>query len=123
MRIRVRHTLGGLERDARRAPVKAARQMAKAVRTRAEQGNRDAVRRARRTAGKHGKHYPDAFSVEALSPFEYEYGPESASPQGDMSFEYGSRNQPPHLDLSKSADIVGPKLEKDAAKIMDGLFW
>jgi hypothetical protein len=28
-------------------------------------------------------------------------------PQGGMSFEFGSRNQPPHLDLNRSADIIG----------------
>ena len=33
-----------------------------------------------------------------------------AKPQGDMSFERGSRNQPPHLDLNRSADVIGPQL-------------
>jgi hypothetical protein len=40
-----------------------------------------------------------------------------------MSFEYGSRNQPPHLDLNKSADLIGPQLAKDAGNLLDSLFW
>jgi hypothetical protein len=29
-----------------------------------------------------------------------------------MSFEYGSRNQPPHLDGQRAADAVGPTIDK-----------
>jgi hypothetical protein len=38
-------------------------------------------------------------------------------PQGGMSFEYGSRNQPPHLDGLHALDTIGPRVESmfDAA--------
>jgi hypothetical protein len=40
-----------------------------------------------------------------------------------MSFEGGSRNQPPHNDLAKSADIMGPKLELKVNLLPDRWFW
>lgn len=121
--VTVTRTTDKLEREMRRIPVKAATGMARAVRTRAEQGNRRAKALARKSAGTHGKHYPDSFLVEALGPFDYVYGPSPSIAQGEMSFEYGSRNQPPHLDLNKSADIVGPALGKDMEKLLGRLFW
>lgn len=125
MRIEVNfiHSLGDLDREMRRIPGKAATAAARSVKTRAEQGNRSAKAFATKSAGSHGKHYPDAFSAEAISAFEWEYGPDASKPQGGMSFEYGSRNQPPHMDLNKSADIVGPKLDADMRKLLDRLFW
>lgn len=123
MRIRVTHGLAGLERDCRKVAVTANRRMAKVVRTNAEQGNRLAKGIARKSAGAHGRHYPNAFTAEARSPLVWEYGPDASKPQGGMSFEFGSRNQPPHLDLAKSADIQGPRFARDASNIFDGLFW
>lgn len=122
MRVRAIHTFAAFERDATRVPVKVVRQAAKAVRTRAEQGNRNAKNRARNTAGKHGRHYPNSFLAEAISPLEWQYGPHPSLAQGEMSFEYGSRNQPPHMDLNKSADVVGPKLAADMGRILDDLY-
>ncbi len=115
--------LDDLNRDMRRLPGKAATRMARSVRTRAEQGNRHAKSSARRTARQHGKHYPDAFFAEAVTPYHWTYGPVSYIAQGEMSFEFGSRNQKPHLNLSKSADVVGPKLGADVVKMFDELFW
>jgi hypothetical protein len=40
-----------------------------------------------------------------------------------MSFEFGSRNQPPHLDLAKSADLAGPMFARDVAKVAARWFW
>ena len=60
---------------------------------------------ARMSSGKHGIHYPDAISAELvfdLGGVAVDIGPESGKPQGGMSFEHGSRNQPPHLDGLKA---------------------
>lgn len=123
MTVRVTHTLDSLDRDMRALPAKAARETAKVVRDNARLGNRIAKANAKQSAGRHGKHYHKAFTAEPIGPFEWEYGPDSARPQGGMSFEYGSRNQPPHLDLNKSADVIGPKLRDDVGDMLDGLFW
>lgn len=123
MSIRVVHSLGELERDLRQIPVVAAREIPKIVRRRAVAGNRRAKAFAKKSAGRHGKHYHKAFSVEALSASSWTYGPEADMPQGDMSFEHGSRNQKPHLDLAKSADLDGPELAADVRDLLDKLFW
>lgn len=85
---------------------------------------------ARRSAGRHGKHYPKAITSEMTSglglfgnTISGEYGPDVARPQGGMSFEYGSRNQPPHLDLARSADVVGPAFIQSVRDQIDEWFW
>lgn len=123
MRVTVTHTLDALERDARAIPARTTVGLAKIVRANAKAGNALAKGNARRTAGKHGKHYPNAFTAEAISPLMWEYGPDDSKPQGGMSFEMGSRNQPPHLDLTKSRDVQGPKFGKDVSDFLDRLFW
>lgn len=94
-------------------------------------GNQVAKDNARRTAGAHGRDYPNAFRTE-MSPtyhasianvYQGTYGPLSALPQGDMEFEFGSRNQPPHLDLAKSADLVGPAMPGEVRSGLDRVFW
>lgn len=123
MRITVRvNTLGDLAGDMKRVAATAKRDMAKVVRSNAEQGNRLAKGFARESAGAHGKHYSKRFDAEAITALMWEYGP-SGRPQGEMSFENGSRNQPPHNDLARSADIQGPKFHGDVAKLPDGWFW
>ena len=60
---------------------------------------------ARVSSGAHGIHYPDAISAELvfdLGGVAVDMGPESGKPQGGMSFERGSRNQPPHADGLKA---------------------
>lgn len=121
--IRVIHDIDDLASDMAAIPPKAAGGFARVVRSNAEQGNRLARGFAKQSAGAHGKHYPNAMSTERRGPFEWEYGPDAGKPQGGMSFERGSRNQPPHLDLARSADIVGPQLANDASDVIDGLFW
>lgn len=69
------------------------------------------------TSGVHGKHYPSSITYETRmtgSGAEGEVGPDSSRPQGRMGrgFEYGSINQPPHLDGLKAAETVGPAVEK-----------
>jgi hypothetical protein len=115
--------LDNLRGDMLGIPAKSARMSVQMLQGNAIRGNRIAQNNARASSGKHGKHYPNAFEVEALAPLTWVYGPNAGRPQGNMSFEYGSRNQPPHLDLNRSADVIGPSLEKDARKMLGRLFW
>jgi len=85
---------------------------------------------ATRTAGRHGRLYPRAItsSMDAgLGLFgnviSGEYGPERDRDQGGMSFEFGSRNQKPHLDLARSADIIGPQFEREVDEAVGDMFW
>lgn len=123
MRIRVIHGIDDLASDLAAIPVTAKWDMADTVRRNAEGGVRYAKGFAKQSAGKHGKHYPNAMSAEARGLLTWEYGPDSAKPQGGMSFEYGSRNQPPHLDLARSADIAGPRFANDVSRLPDRWFW
>jgi hypothetical protein len=123
MRVRVVGGVADLRRDLEAVPVRAKRGLAAAVRDTAREGNRLAKGFARESAGAHGKHYHKAFSAEAITALSWEYGPDAAMPQGGMSFERGSRNQPPHLDLARSADIAGPRLADNVRGVVDRLFW
>jgi hypothetical protein len=45
-------------------------------------------------------------------------------PQGDMSFERGSRNQPPHHDIAQAVDQHGAdELARKVRGELDGIFW
>jgi len=61
---------------------------------------------AKATARKHGKHYPNSITDEMRigTNIVFEAGPESGRPQGGMGpgFEFGSQNQPPHLDGARA---------------------
>ena len=97
----------------------------------ARAGNTLAKDFARESAGKHGRHYYKAFTWEPTKTFHgfgasvyaAEYGPQIDRPQGGMSFERGSRNQPPHLDLARSADIIGPSFAQEVRGLLDDWFW
>jgi hypothetical protein len=82
-------------------------------------------RNARATSGEHGKHYPDSITTDmrVSTNIEVEVGPDPARPQGGMSFEFGSVNQPPHLDGQMAADEVVPRIDRriDAALAHLGL--
>lgn len=69
---------------------------------------------ARVTSGQHGRRYPDALEYETRFTLggnvEVEMGPDPSKPQGGMSFELGSRNQPPHLDGLKASQAMEPVL-------------
>jgi hypothetical protein len=123
MRIRVTHTVDDLESDlltiASRGPLTMSRSLAHEARL----GNELARGFAKQSAGKHGKLYPRAFSAERLGLLSYEYGPDAAMPQGGMSFERGSRNQPYHGDLAKSADIIATRLGPAVLNDVGDLFW
>lgn len=130
MRVNVTHGIGDLARDLKRIPKRARRDMRQVVRQVAVVGNQVAKDNARRSSGKHGKHYPDSFKADGPVPslfggagFSAEYGPVASKKQGAMSFEHGSRNQPPHHDLAKSADLIGPTFAQEVRGRMDDWFW
>ncbi len=129
MRIKVTHDIDDLASDLRKIPVMVVKDMRSVVRQAAITGNTVARDNARRTSGAHGKHYPKAFTWEMRNglfggaSFVAEYGPDVARPQGGMSFEFGSRNQPPHLDLAKSADLIGPAFAQEVRGKVDNWFW
>lgn len=121
--IRVIHDIDDLANDCLAVARGARKDMARTVRMNAQQGNKNAKDFARESAGAHGKHYHKAFTAEAITPLLWEYGPDAGMPQGGMSFEYGSRNQPPHLDLAKSADLAGPMFARDVSNLPAKWFW
>lgn len=72
---------------------------------------------ARQTSGQHGKHYPDSIDSELafnLTGVSVDVGPNSAKKQGSMGrgFEFGSQNQPPHLDGLRALDVMGDRVER-----------
>jgi hypothetical protein len=79
---------------------------------------------ARRSAGKHGVHYPRAITAsptgQAVGAVEWEVGPESAMPQGGMGagFEYGGPYQPPHLDGARAIQKVEPRFVKSVEELL-----
>lgn len=131
MYVAVTSTLENLEKDfrtiARQAPAKFRGVVREGVKT----GNQVAKDLARQSEGSHGKYYHRAFTWEMSSGFSgfgsdiYSgvYGPDAAFPQGGMSFEWGSRNQKPHLDLNKSADLIGPSFAQEVRDAAGSLFW
>lgn len=78
---------------------------------------------ARQTSGEHGKHYPDSIDMERRGGTDIvvEVGPNPAKPQGGMSFEYGSRNQPPHLDGQRATDTELPLLDHRIQRMLTTL--
>lgn len=109
-----------LARDFEKSPAKVASALYDAYRGAGEGFRDDWKSNARGTVGEHGVHYPDAITTEmkfAGFGIEVETGPESGLPQGRMSFEYGSENQPPHLDGLLAMPLAVARLDKlaDAA--------
>jgi hypothetical protein len=71
---------------------------------------------ARATSGDHGKYYPDSIDSELvfdLGGVSVDVGPNSAKKQGGMGkgFEFGSENQPPHLDGVRALSGIEPRAE------------
>lgn len=109
-----------LARDFGKAPGKVASGLFDAYRGAGEGFRDDWKHNATATAGEHGKHYPDAITTEmrfAGFGIEVETGPETGRKQGGMSFEFGSRNQPPHLDGLIAMPLAAARLDRlaDAA--------
>lgn len=69
-------------------------------------------RNAEQTAGEHGPHYPKSIKSRMTGALEATIQPDESMRQGGMSFEFGSRNQPPHLDGQRAIDRLGPLIER-----------
>lgn len=79
------------------------------------------------TSGEHGKHYPDSIDSELvfnLTGVSVDVGPNAAKKQGRMGkgFEFGSRNQPPHLDGARALSDNEAQVERVIANTLDPLF-
>ena len=112
----------GLARDFEKAPAKVASALFDAYKGAGEGFRDDWQHNARATSGTHGKWYPDSITTEmrfAGFGLETETGPESSHKQGRMGrgFEFGSQNQPPHLDGLRAMPLAAARLDKlaDAA--------
>ena len=125
--INVRHGIGDLANDLAGIAPKAVKGIAGTLREGARVGAQLARESARRTAGKHGKHYPRSITADhalkgGFGLWAIEYGPDPSRPQGGMSFEFGSRNQKPHFDLARSADMVAPAVARDIGEKAEDWF-
>lgn len=72
---------------------------------------------ARETSGIHGKWYPDSIDSELVfnaTGVSVDVGPNAAKKQGSMGrgFEFGSENQPPHLDGLRALDGAQQRVER-----------
>lgn len=72
---------------------------------------------ARVTSGTHGIHYPDSIDSELVfnaGGVSVDVGPNAAKKQGSMGrgFEFGSANQPPHLDGLRALDGAQQRVER-----------
>lgn len=69
---------------------------------------------ATETAGRHGKHYPASinYRMRGLTSIGADIEPDESMKQGAMSFEFGSMNQPPHLDGQRALDAVAPRFAR-----------
>lgn len=79
------------------------------------------------TSGEHGKHYPDSIDSELvfnLTGVSVDVGPNAAKKQGSMGkgFEFGSVNQPPHLDGARALSDNEAAVERVIANTLDPLF-
>lgn len=134
MRIRVTHSIDELADDlttiARNAPTT----LKAVVRKNAMEGAKIARANASKQHtmnSRYDVHYPKSITWDQPRGFfgfgggsyTAEYGPDPARPQGGMSFERGSRNQPPHNDLAKSADVIAVQFGPNVLFAADRLFW
>lgn len=82
---------------------------------------------ATETSGEHGKHYPASITSElafSVTSVAVDVGPESARKQGGMGrgFEFGSVNQPPHLDGLRALDGMQARLDRILDSAIGHLF-
>lgn len=79
------------------------------------------------TSGDHGKHYPRSITSRptlGMSRVGAEAYADPAKRQGGMArgFEFGSRNQPPHLDGLRALRSMEGEVESVVAAVLDGTF-
>lgn len=105
--------------DIQQSPRKVVRRLAVAVPEAGEDVRDEWRSNAVETAGAHGKLYPETIEVRMNSPLEAVIAPDPSMDQGDMSFEFGSRNQPPHLDGQRALDTLAHRIERRFELAMD----
>lgn len=111
MSVSITTTGAAVAIDFQRAGPRITRRLATVV-TEASADVRDEWRaNATETAGEHGRHYPERIAVHPDGPLAADIYP-SGRPQGEMSFEFGSRNQPPHLDGQRALDMLAPRIRR-----------
>lgn len=107
-----------LAHDFKKASAEVARALYDTFKQEGDHFAEDWAENARSTSGEHGKWYPDAITAETRLSLGIlvEIGPESAQRQGGMGpgFEFGSRNQPPHLDGLLAMGPAESRLERAA---------
>lgn len=110
-----------LANDMRRGEIEARRGGRYVVNQAAQRIVREWKQNARETARAHGKHYPNSIGNDGASwtggAWVDSVGPDAAMPQGGMNFEYGSRNQDPHLDGNRAADGAEGPFAEAAARL------
>ena len=78
---------------------------------------------AHRTSGRAAKWYVPSIQARSrrtgLLRYEAEVGP--IGPGGGVGFEFGSRNQPPHLDGQKAAQVAEVEFPKSVNDWLEGL--
>lgn len=70
---------------------------------------------AAESSGNYSKHYQRAIRYEMDGPLAAVISPDTGMAQGDMSFEFGSVNQPPHLDGQRALDRMASLIERRIA--------
>lgn len=132
MGVKVFHTLGDLEDDLRTMSREAPVVLKAVVRKNAREGNALAKGYAKVSSGKHAKKYPGTFTVGPVESFSgfggsnitCEYGP---APRGQgllgPILENGSRNNPAHLNLARSADVIAWTFGPNVLHAAHSLFW
>lgn len=129
--MRFEHNIDDLANDLARIRPKAKADLEQAVKDGIRVGNTVAKDNARRSSGTHARKYPGKFSHEMHrgkglfgNVTSGEYGPR-AEGQGLLAniLENGSRNNPPHLDLARSADLIGPAFAAEVRAKSQDWFW
>jgi hypothetical protein len=128
MRITVTHTLDDLESDFRKIYKRAPKDMAHVARANTKRGNRIAKAFASEQHTMFGDtdiQYPPSFTWEMLTALRGEYGPDASIGGGAAAegYEHGSMNSPPHHDLARSSDLIGPMFARDVSKLPEKWFW
>lgn len=118
--------LDALAHDLGEVPGKVAKQAQAVVSRGALNVKNDWQERAKRSAGTHGRHYPYSIGYDlhyGLSGTSAEVGPDSSKKQGSMGrgFEFGSINQPPHMDFLAAAQAEAPRFEKALADLLEDI--
>lgn len=118
--------LEALAADLGKVPASVAKDAQRVVSRGALNIKNDWRERATKSAGAHGRHYPLSIGYElraGLGGPSAEVGPDASKPQGSMGrgFEFGSINQPPHMDFLAATEAEAPRFEKALADVLGNI--